>query len=108
MQLAQGVGDRDVAARVPEPDRGGQVERAPWPGRRALPAPRRRLHRRRVEPLGESPNLVVDPDRVAGGQPVPAALHEHELAAGQLGEPFADPVAPDPVVGAVHDHHRAA
>ena len=36
------------------------------------------------------------------------AVEQEELAAGQLGQPLADRVRADAVVGAVDDEHRAA
>ena len=101
LQPAQLARDRDVAPRVAEPDRRGEVERALAPRAAAHPGPRRA---RRREEVAQQP---VHAHRVAGVREVPGALHHHQLAAGRLGHRAAARERPDAVVVAVQDEHRA-
>jgi hypothetical protein len=66
------------------------------------------LPRPRHDPVDERPDLPVDQHRVPGRQPVPGALDEQQLGAGQLGQPLADRVRAHLVLGAVDGQHRAA
>ena len=86
----------------------GRAGRGPgrWATRGTTPAGRREARassgrgraRRRVQGLDEVLDQRVDPHRVAGVRPVPAADERHERAAGQLGQPPADDVGADAVV----------
>ena len=73
MELAQLLRDRDVAAGVAEPDRRGDVERAPAPAER--PRPRPRLRRRRYDLVGELLQQAVHLHRVprVGMCPAPSS-----------------------------------
>ena len=104
MELAQLVGDRDVALGVAEPDRRGDVE-ARACGARLAAHPAARRPRRRC--AGEVAQQQVDLHRVARVREVARALEDHERAADQLRERGAGVVGADGVVAAVDDEHRA-
>ena len=79
VQLPQLLRDRDVAPRVPEPDRRRDVERAPTPAER--PRPGLHLRRRRRDRLGELAQQAVHLHRVARLRQVAGALERDERAA---------------------------
>ena len=104
VELAQLVGDREVAPGVAEPDRRGEVERPLAAGA----APRdpacgpvgRGLHR-----VDELLDQVVDADRVAGVRAVPDALEQDQRRRRSARRAAAPIVGrADLVVGAVDDH----
>ena len=78
VQRAQLLGDRDVAARVAEPDRRGDEQRAAAPRAAAASTPRGRGGRDEVA------QQQVDLHRVARLRAVAGALERHQLAAGRL------------------------
>ncbi len=82
VQLPQLLGDRDVAPSVAEPDRRGDVERAPTPAER--PRPRLHLRRRRHDRLGELAHQPVHLHRVTRLREVADAFHCDEGPAGVL------------------------
>ncbi len=100
VQLAQFVGDGDVALRVTEPDGRGDVERALATVAGGRPSACRRR-------AGELAQQQVDLDRVPGVRQVAAALQSDQPAAGLLGQCRPTGQRRDAVVVAVDDHHRA-
>ena len=97
VQPAQLLGDRDVAPRVAEADRGGDEQRAAAPGATTLrPCAARELVQ---EP--------VDLDRLARLRAVAGAGHRHQAAAGGLRQRRALGVRADQVLVAVDHQHRA-
>src|SRR4030095_8485633 len=94
--------DRNIALRVSETDRGGDVEHTLAAGLSAYPASRRR------SVFDEVPKQQVDLDRIAQVWCVPRALEHNQLTAGVRGE--GDPAGQigHPVAVAVHDQDRAA
>jgi hypothetical protein len=100
-ELAELLRDGDVALRVPEPDRRGDVERAPTARPTSHP-PRRRRWR------DEVPQEEIDLDWVAQVWSVPGSFEYDEVPAGVLGErPAAADIA-EPIAVAVDDEHRTA
>ena len=97
-------GDRDVPLGVPEPDGRREVQRL-----RRLVAARTHvvLAPRRLEAVDELRDQVVDLHRVARRRAVPGVLEQHQLPAGELGQPLAERGRPDAVLGAVHHDDRA-
>ncbi len=103
MQRPQLVGDREVAARVAQPDGRRDEERAPAPAPRpAPPAGRGRGWRDQVA------QEQVDLHGIAGDREVPRALERDQRPAGRGGQGGALSVRPDPVVVAVDHQGRAA
>ena len=104
--LRSSLGDRDVAPRVAEPDRRGDVERAlgagwrPRPGRRSAPAPRRRVD--------EVAQEQVDLHRVADVRawPAPSSVTSAPPVASASAAPARCGL--DRVAVAVDHEHRAA
>src|SRR5918994_105181 len=82
MELAELLGDRDVAPRVTEPDRRRDVERAPLAAER--PRPRPRLRRGRRDLVGELLQQRVHLHRVTPRRDVARALERDERPARQL------------------------
>ena len=105
VQFPQLLGDRDVAAGVPEPDRRRDVERAPSAAER--PRPRLHLRRRRDDRLPELAHEPVHLDRMARLRQVPGALERHERPARQLGH-RGRPLARLAVVEVAVDHEHGA
>src|SRR3954447_26859386 len=101
MELAELVGDRHVALRVAQTDRGGDVERTLAP--RLATYPRLRARGRRDEVAQQ----VVDLDGVAHMRAMPRTFEHHELCARRLGQPHAAVVTRDLVTRALDDQHRA-
>ena len=99
--------DREVAARVAQPDRGGDEECAAGARdrRRGAAASRRG---RRGDAIGEGADAVGDERRLPRRRAVARALEELERPARQLGRALALAPGNDPVVGAVEDRDRAA
>ena len=101
MQVAQRVGDREVALRVTEPDRRGDVERAL---RRDLP----RVRAARAPGCDEIAQEQVDLHRVAHMRAVARAFEHHELGRRSASARRCAATARDLVFVAVDDEHRAA
>ena len=102
MELAQLVRDRDVALRVPEPDRRGDVERAL--ASRLSPDPARCGLRRRDEVAQQE----IDLDRIPKMWRVPGSLEHDEVATRLLGERRTPRVRRDRVAFTMDDEHGAA
>ena len=105
MLLAQLVGDGEIASYVTQADRGRQVEHPLRPACRALPVLARPWPRGSGQDVVEHP---VECHRFPALGCVAGALEGHQRPAGQLGQPGPVLVGDDPVVGPVHDDHRAA
>ena len=105
MQLAQLVGDGEVAAYVSEADRRRQVEHSLGPPRRPLPS----FDGSRAAHTGERVvEHAIQGDRFTPLGGVSGALEGDQGPARELRQTSAGLVGDDAVVGPVHDHDRAA
>ena len=102
VELAQLVGDRRVALRVPEPDRRGDVERTLPTRLAAHPAARRRGR------LDEVPQEQIDLHGIARVRQVAGALDRHEGPARSLRERCSLLVRTDQIAVSMDDERRIA
>ena len=105
MQLPQLLRDRDVAACVPEPDRRGDVERAPAAAER--PRPRLHFRGRRDDLVGEVLEQAVHFHGLARRRHVARALERDERPARELRDRERTLARLAVVQLAVDDEHRA-
>lgn len=105
MAHPQLVGDRDVPAGVPEPDRRGHEQRPPAAAERTGPGNRPWLRGERVDEVADQ---QVRPDRLPHRRSVPTAADRHQVAPGPAGHGHAGLVRHHRILVAVHDEDRAA
>ena len=104
---AQLIGDGEIAPRVPESDRRGEVSTR-FGRFSGLVQSGGWARRFRAEAADEVPDRVVDHDGLAGHRDVPGTFQRQQLAAGELGDPLAARERLTAVAGPVDDQDRAA